>query len=100
MVSILLGIGVPVDGLGDALSSTDVCVVVSTCRSEGDGEISYAGDGDNTNVDVCTVSMGVWVVVSCSTIGNVHMAMNSASYVPWWTIVQLPPGGDIASGHR
>ena len=43
--------------------------------------------------------MGIWVVVSGSPIGDVHIVMNSASYVAVWTTVQLVCDRSTAIGH-
>ena len=78
---------------GDGLADHGVVEFVSSsggaCVDKGAGAVSTAGVGDNTGDSVVPISVGIWVVVPGSTIGTLHMVMNSASYVAVWTIVQF-----------
>lgn len=46
-----------------------------------------------------SISVGIWVVVSGRAIGDVHIVMNSASYVAVWTTVQLVCPRSAEIGH-
>jgi len=89
-----------VGGLDDVYPVECVCVVVCKRVVEYDDTVLVCTDGGDAVDVVVAIPVGIWVVDARVSIRSLHVIINSWSYVPVCTVVQLQHVGlSITEGH-